>query len=432
MGEADRVKVCPSCPGLARQAVDDWWAGGPGRGSSLSGCENDGGGQGLDEYCHCDACVALDVLEPAERFGANLTDRYVFLWSRMLALARQRDPGAVVTGYAYADALNPPRVQRVPDGVVIDFVTRFNDDLDRTRAIFEGWRQQGARTILFRPNDLGCEIGLPMGLEERLFEHQALAIRYGAQGIDHDALAGFWSGISGLSYYVLSKQQVDPSQSFQHWEDEYAAAFGAASREIKAFYAYWRDEVFARRLQPADAAVRSRHGDGLLGWEICGAYARDNLYLALECAEPQLEILKEDITARDGSIWGNNAVEIFVDPTQSRADYYQFIVSSRGVLFDGRKAGGEPQDDTWNAEEHGGIEFAVAKGDSAWTLEVGLPFATLGLTSIRPGQALNFNLCRERILSDGTPRELSSQAALFGGFQTPSRFVALVLAAETA
>ncbi|MBT5058806.1 MAG: hypothetical protein HOM68_19850, partial [Gemmatimonadetes bacterium] len=64
----DRVKMCVSQPGVVKQALDDWsvereaslWS--PALGVGV----NDGGGGGSAEYCHCDACLALDVPKEGE------------------------------------------------------------------------------------------------------------------------------------------------------------------------------------------------------------------------------------------------------------------------------------------------------------------------------------------------------------------------------
>jgi len=263
----DRIKMCVSSEALHERIVREWLdRQGRDHSSVLNVCENDGGGGGLDEFCHCDRCRALDALREGEPFGANLTDRYVYFYNACLAAARRHDPGAIVCAYAYSSYLQPPRETRLADGVVIEFISGMAAEPADTARLFEGWREKGMQRMLFRPNDLCVEIGLPMGHERRIFEHQQLAFRYGALGTDHDSLHGFWTGVSGLTYYIVAKSQTDPAQPFEHWEDEYAAAFGAAREEVKEYFRYWREEVLEKRLLPAHRRSVAQTGHGLLGW----------------------------------------------------------------------------------------------------------------------------------------------------------------------
>ncbi len=271
----DRVKMCVTNPSLHKQIVREWLERKDSPYSyALDVSENDGGGGGLDEFCHCPRCRAVDVVRPGESFGSNLTDRYVYFYNACLAEARKHDPSAIVCGYAYSNYLQPPRKQTLADGVVIEFVSKMGDEFGDTDSFFRSWRDHGMRRMLFRPNDLCAEIGLPMGHEKRLFDHQQIAVKYGALGTDHDSLHGFWTGTSGLSYYILAKSHVDPTKPFSHWEDEYASAFGAAREDVKAFFRYWRRQVFEQRLMPAHRRDIASGGRGLLGWSQIRRYVQ--------------------------------------------------------------------------------------------------------------------------------------------------------------
>ncbi len=278
MGDADRIKMCPSNPTLVDKKVELYRKKESPHHTdgTIDGTENDGGGGGVAEYCHCDKCMALDYLKPGEAFGANLTDRYVYFWSRLANQARQYDSSIIVTGYAYADMMNPPRTERLDAACAIEFVSRFNEDFSTTESLFTGWKNMGMKRMLFRPNDLCCDLGLPLGIEKRVFEHQEIAIRNNAVGTDHDCIYGFWTGISGITYYILAKAHTDPSKPFEYWENEYYSMFGNASYEISKFFRHWRDEVFNQRLYPADVEGRKKgNNEELLAWQRVGAYGRD-------------------------------------------------------------------------------------------------------------------------------------------------------------
>jgi hypothetical protein len=277
MGDADGVKMCVSNDSLVAKKVELYKLkeNANHSGGVILCSENDGGGFGLGEYCHCPRCMALDQLKPGEKFGANLTDRYVNLWNRVGALGRKTEPDLIVTGYAYADMITPPRKERLSDALAIEFVTSFGDDWKKTRSIYEGWVKMGCKQLLFRPNDLCCDLGLPLGQEERVYQHQQLAVQYNALGTDHDALFGFWTGVSGINYYILGKSHVDPSKSFDYWENEYYSMFGEAKEDVRQFYQYWRNEVFTKRLFTADIKIKETGGAGLLDYEGIGAVGRE-------------------------------------------------------------------------------------------------------------------------------------------------------------
>ncbi len=276
--EADRIKMCPSNQQFVDKIVDVYVKKEDPKhvDGAIDATENDGGGRGLSEFCHCDQCVALDHLKPGESFGANLTDRYVNFWARIADEAIRHDPDVVVTGYAYSIMLTPPRKERLHRASVIEFVSGFNEDFSRTDSLFSGWEDMGMKQMLFRPNDLCCDLGLPLGQERRVFDHQQIALKHHAAGTDHDCIYGFWTGISGINYYILAKSHIDPSKPFEYWENEYCALFGRAGKDIRKYFTYWRDEVFTKRLLPADEYNRkTEKEEGLLAWRRVGAYGRD-------------------------------------------------------------------------------------------------------------------------------------------------------------
>jgi hypothetical protein len=267
----DRVKMCVSQPGVVKQALEDWlvdreanlWS------SALGVGVNDGGGGGAAEYCHCDACLALDVPKEGEPFGDHLSDRYMYLANQALRAARQQVPDAQVTAYAYAVTEQPPRRERLEDGVVLQFVTTMADPFDDVRGIYDGWQEMGATQFMFRPNDLCVELGLPLGLEKRIWAHQQIAVSRGAKGTDHDSVYGFWTGMSGLTYYVLARSHIDPSRPFEDWVAEYTATFGAAQPEVDAWFTHWRRK-FEEVILPANGDTRSDGGRGFLRWNGLG------------------------------------------------------------------------------------------------------------------------------------------------------------------
>jgi len=208
------------------------------------------------------------VPRAGEPFAQHLTDRYMHLANQALKAARAHDPEALVTTYAYDTTLQPPRRERLDGGVVLGVVTRMNAPFERSEAMYRGWKDMGMNAMLFRPNDLCVDMGLPLGHEKRMFEHQALAIKYGARGMDHDCCYGFWTGVLGINFYVLSRSHIDPSKDFEYWEDHYAEAYGAAKQLVKDYHRHWRKK-FDEVILPADLKAQGNlngvpEGDGFL------------------------------------------------------------------------------------------------------------------------------------------------------------------------
>ena len=117
-------------------------------------------------------------------------------------------------------------------------------------------------------------------------------------------------------------------------------------------------------------------------------YDSAHLYLHVKFIEPEVHKLVAKATNRDGAVWFDDSVEVFIDPTHDHEHYFQFVVNSLGTQFDKRGADAEGWNADWQAAAH------VDHG--WWAVELAFPFRTLGLKTPRPGQVIGFNVCRER------------------------------------
>src|SRR5690606_3068212 len=59
----------------------------------------------------------------------------------------------------------------------------------------------------------------------------------------------------------------------------------------------------------------------------------DNLYVAFEVAD---DFVKNTIRERDGHLWEQDAVEVFLDPGSDGRNYFELQVSPTGQIFDTR------------------------------------------------------------------------------------------------
>jgi hypothetical protein len=131
------------------------------------------------------------------------------------------------------------------------------------------------------------------------------------------------------------------------------------------------------------------------------------LLFAVRVFEPNMDKILAKVTERDKGAWTDDAIELFLKPGAG-PDYYQLIVNSLGVQEDSKN-----RDTAWN----GIWQSASGVFPGGWTVEVAIPFETLGV-SARNGESITFNVCRER----QTAREFTAWANPGGNFHFTSRF----------
>ncbi len=125
------------------------------------------------------------------------------------------------------------------------------------------------------------------------------------------------------------------------------------------------------------------------------------LYVAVECFDDEagLKALKGAIGQhnQDG-IWGDDCVELFIDPTGKRETYYQFIVNFKAVTWEAFYAMPGSVDKTWNPD----IKAAAKVNKDSWTVEVAFPIAVFD-RSDKSNAEWAFNVTRTRPMSgEGT------------------------------
>lgn len=137
------------------------------------------------------------------------------------------------------------------------------------------------------------------------------------------------------------------------------------------------DEVWKKRqpvfLQRMDPETGSPHDTATAFF----TFDRENIYAAFLCGEPEMNHIQTRVRKNDDpAIWADNGVELFLNPSNDRMCYYQFIMNSDGFFCDqkvqrnGKKSIFDP---TWNS----GIRVAVFKGKNYWSLEAVIPKSAL-------------------------------------------------------
>lgn len=133
------------------------------------------------------------------------------------------------------------------------------------------------------------------------------------------------------------------------------------------------------------------------------------LHLALECAEPDPADLR--LRAQPGSedVWQDDCVEVWLRGGDSQLAFDQFIVNAAGVTQSLRSRPGDtgPQPGEW---------LATARiGPRAWTAELTIPFATLGLGEPTRGMMVQLKLGREAPEAEGTELSTWPPKSTYGG-----------------
>lgn len=108
--------------------------------------------------------------------------------------------------------------------------------------------------------------------------------------------------------------------------------------------------------------------------------------------------LKNTVTKRDGDVYTDESLEVYVNPTPGRESIpvvYQFVVNTAGVLFDKIEQLAIAQNDVgWNCK---GLEIATghqtdpAAPDGYAIIELAIPLSEVGL---KPETPFGLNLCR--------------------------------------
>ena len=140
-------------------------------------------------------------------------------------------------------------------------------------------------------------------------------------------------------------------------------------------------------------------------------YTPEGLYIGVDAEEKNAGGIRCAQSKRDGYVWQDPSIEIFLDPKFTRSTYRQLAFNADGVQYD--------TDDISNVDWNGQWQVRTAKkaDGSGWTAEAFLPFCDMKIDEFA-GPVFGFNVCRNN------PRynELSSWAPTFGTFHEPLRF----------
>ncbi len=115
------------------------------------------------------------------------------------------------------------------------------------------------------------------------------------------------------------------------------------------------------------------------------------LYVAFQCAETDTDAIRAGTAERDGDVWKDDSVELFVTG-DIRTGYYHFAVNPKGVFMDTRTVGGRKDDKSFNSSAD--VKASIDKG-KGWTVTLAVPLKEVG-ACVGKGQTWVLNLNRTR------------------------------------
>jgi len=140
-------------------------------------------------------------------------------------------------------------------------------------------------------------------------------------------------------------------------------------------------------------------------------YTEQALYVGATLFDPNPQQLRREVTQRDGEVWRDDCLELFVDTSGERQDYAHLAVNSVGTKYDSYDRV-VTEDFQWEA--------AATIQDNGWSVEIRLPFANQ--VAPRPGDKWILEVGRNAARAD----VLSSWGYHNKSFHEPQNFGTLI------
>lgn len=121
-----------------------------------------------------------------------------------------------------------------------------------------------------------------------------------------------------------------------------------------------------------------------IAWVIAGD---DGLRIRYRCPMDLGNNAKSMVSERDGNVWLEDSVEVFLDPKVSGREWYQFSLSSNDVALDSNSLQGRAWNPKW--------KHYVKMKDDRYNVEILIPYETLGFMEVpEKGEKWGINLTR--------------------------------------
>ncbi len=170
--------------------------------------------------------------------------------------------------------------------------------------------------------------------------------------------------------------------------------------------------------------VENRTGDKPMEPTCAEIHTGENaITIHFKANDTNVNRLREDITDRDGEVWKDDVVEIFLTPRRASKQTYHLLINPAGALLDLVYNSDSKTDPSWDSQ----ATVSTQKTLTGWEANIRIPYTSLGLKEPpKPGDVWAVNLTRSR--RSKSPEEDSAWSPTFGLFHRPERFGEFIFA----
>lgn len=157
-------------------------------------------------------------------------------------------------------------------------------------------------------------------------------------------------------------------------------------------------------------------------------YSRKNLYITINCGDEKVNKMKYSRRKdNDPLIWQDSSLEIFINPSGDRRNYFQIIINPANSRTEFHYSEPSQKESIWKSSSKSRTQIH----DEGWSAEISIPFKAIDFAPEK-NQFMVINITRSRYLKDSAEdTELQSLSPfLRGKFHDPENFGSLRLLDE--
>lgn len=142
-------------------------------------------------------------------------------------------------------------------------------------------------------------------------------------------------------------------------------------------------------VKPADFVMAMDASVPKVGATVQAAWNDNGICFGFKIAETHMDKLIANIPVgrNTSDIWMDDSMELYINTDGKRVSFRQFLANSLGALCDPTVT---------NPGEISNARTAAYRGDGFWSLEVYIPYNTLGMKTPTPDSIWTANFCRNR------------------------------------
>ncbi|MFA0741525.1 MAG: hypothetical protein DFNUSKGM_001636 [Candidatus Fervidibacter sacchari] len=160
---------------------------------------------------------------------------------------------------------------------------------------------------------------------------------------------------------------------------------------------------------------RLGNGKTQVGTIVKMTFNGDRLFVLFVCEEPDPKAMKRAVRQRDGEVWRDDCVEVFLAPDPNEpSSYYHIVVNSLGIVRDEFWCDGK-DDVGWDSN----AKVAARVESNRWVAEIAIPLERLNRVPIF-SEIWKVNFARQRYSVE--PPELSTWQPCKASFHEPENF----------